>query len=58
MRYFVMMYVKNIFILSHKPLEVKSTIDIITTSHGVLGHNTVYIWENFGRGKIGEFGEL
>ena len=42
MRYFVMMYVKNIFTLSHKPLEVKSTIDIITTSHGVLGHNTVY----------------
>ena len=36
------MYVKNIFTLSHKPLEVKSTIDIITTSHRVLGHNTVH----------------
>ena len=36
-----MMYVKNIFTLSHKPLEVKSTIDIITL-HGVLSHNTVH----------------
>ena len=37
-----MMHVKNIFTLSHKPLEVKYTIDIITTSHEALGHNTVH----------------
>ena len=36
-----MMFVKNMLTLSHKPLEVKSTIDIITL-HGVLGHNTVH----------------